>query len=739
MNRLTVLVSTFLALIVFTDAAQAAFISNIFEPVATDASVQQLLRPMFGGLVDAALGSGDGGNATILTRVIKFELEFIVVPFGGLLLLYSLYHGLSVSAMSGELYGDKKSAYYIAARTVIGFAMVTPASGLKGLALGNLFLMWLTLSGVGAASSLWNVVVDEVTKNPIIMTNNSPNTELFDTMLLGEVCAAIYKDAVTEAGENDVPVDQLKTWSILRNDSQQTRYGWIKPESGGGGNSDGGCGHVNIDRAADIGVDANIPGTSYQLGSIKAAQIANKSAQAEMQSQTDAALKTLQAKAHEVAESVIDTGNVIGARPPPVESYFALMEWFKGQQQQAAKSIADSAMTDVAKTFKADAKQEGWVTAGFYFLGLSTFQQAINHAVSMSWVTGTPTNINRVKGLIADETWHAKAGNEWILMQGYINAGHQQIEAGRSLPATVTDLGNPVSNKLAMMGKWLNNVVKDSIDSKATPLAATASLGSSLVDYAEVAVAGAAVAGVASFIPVIGSAAGSAGIGLVLAGSALYALGQALLFICLLPAFAWCRRILHWIIRAAVAQVAGPMWFILHVHHAGDGLEGSAGNGYRLALQLVFAPMLDITALAIVYVLMVVFSAFMNATIMPLLMQMGGAGLSLGGIIFTTLANVWLVFELLALFEKIEHEVLAFVGGRGSDLSMDSQGSDKNRTMALLAFINRKTPMPNLGGKKDNNSGDGGGASSTKGKGGNWEDLKKTPKIPTSKLLPRDK
>lgn len=96
------------------------------------------------------------------------------------------------------------------------------------------------------------------------------------------------------------------------------------------------------------------------------------------------------------------------------------------------------------------------------------------------------------------------------------------------------------------------------------------------------------------------------------------------------------------------------------------------------------------------------------------------------------------MFELLALFEKIEHQVLAFVGG-GSDLGMDNEGSDKNRMFALMRMANGRIPM---GGKKNNGGGGDdpqatitGGDKPHKG----WGDLKSTPKITNDHLIPKDK
>src|ERR1035437_1117272 len=263
MNRLTPPIFTFLVLAVFADAAQAAFISDIFQPSSSDASIHQLLKPLFGGLVDEAMGDGNSGP-TALTDIIKFLLENIIVPFGGLLLLYSSYAGISSAALQGEMYGGKSQSYWVAVRTVIGFGMVTPAGGLKGLALINLLLMTLTLHGVGAASSLWSTVVEQVTKNPVKLTASAPSTELFDTMLRGFMCAYIYNDVVTERGETPLPAEQLKEWTLLSSDSTLEMYGWTKS----GARRDGGCGTITIKKDVDSGTIANLPGVT-SLASIE--------------------------------------------------------------------------------------------------------------------------------------------------------------------------------------------------------------------------------------------------------------------------------------------------------------------------------------------------------------------------------------------------------------------------------------------------------------------------------------
>lgn len=181
--------------------AQAVFVSDIFRPPATDLSVW-MLREALGPLVAEEMG-GSSGNI-VATDIITWMLSHIVIPLGGIILLYSSYLGLSHAGMSAELFGDKKQAYWVAARTIFAFGMVTPAPGLKGLALINLFVISWTLHGAGAASSLWVQVSKSLTSTAISGNPSQINKDLFDKMLLGEMCAATYNEyAIKQSGYSD--------------------------------------------------------------------------------------------------------------------------------------------------------------------------------------------------------------------------------------------------------------------------------------------------------------------------------------------------------------------------------------------------------------------------------------------------------------------------------------------------------------------------------------------------------
>jgi conjugal transfer/type IV secretion protein DotA/TraY len=691
-----------------------------------------LLKPLFGGLVDEAMGDGNSGP-TALTDIIKFLLENIIVPFGGLLLLYSSYAGISSAALQGEMYGGKNQSYWVAIRTVIGFGMVTPAGGLKGLAVINLFLMTLTLHGVGAASSLWSTVVEQVTKNPVELTASSPSTNIFDTMLLGFMCAEIFNDYASGGDLSTLTPENEKTWTLLSSDSSMEVYGWTRA----GARNNGGCGTITIKKDVDVGTVANLPGVNG-LASIQATATASAKVQAGMQARSGEVLNTLSNRAAEVAKAMMNSVKVVGANRPKPDSYFQIMDGFRSQQQKAVGDIATTAMADVTGILKESAKKEGWVTAGFYFLGLGNFQQVVTRAINMNWMTSESTDRDTVLSQM-DETYHGHAAGEWALMEGYINTGHKQMEAGRILPETVTDYGNNPTSVMQMIGKNLNDQVANSINNNATPLATAADLGSSLTTIGWGVMAGGTVVKVASkWIPgKYSDDVGSAGSSLFWIGLGIGFAGVALSFICLLPALYWGRRIISWIIRATVAQVGGPAWMILHVHHSGEGLTGNAGGGYMLATSLVLSPVLDIIGLAIAYLLMVVLSPFVTSIIMPNVTAQGSGTAALFAVFITAIVNAGLIIVLLELIGRIEHEVMAFVGGRGSDMNLDGDG-DKNRMFALMTMASRKMPGPNMpsfgGGKKDDSNGIGKGGATVSG-----VNPDQPPKISTNTLLGKDK
>ncbi|MGZ5056306.1 MAG: DotA/TraY family protein, partial [Methylobacter sp.] len=443
----------------------------------------------------------------------------------------------------------------------------------------------------------------------------------------------------------------------------------------------------------------------------------------------------------EVAQAEIDSANVVGADRAPTETYYQLMEWFRVEQQKAAQNIATTAMADVTSTLKEATKREGWMTAGFYFLGLGNFQQVINRTINMSWISSESVTEKDVIDHIADETYHASAASDWRLMESYISTGHKQMKAGRILPETVATFGDSSTSFMQMFGKKLNDQMVNSINNNATPLATAADLGASLTTIGWEILIGGGIAKLGSFIPGIGGAiVGAASSVLVCVGITALFLGVVLTLICLLPAFFWGRRVLAWIIRVTVAQVGGPAWMVLHVHHAGDGLTGNAGGGYMLALSLVMSPVLDIVGLAIAFLLMVVISPVITSTIMPNVTAQGSGTAALFAVFITAIVNGGVIFALLELISRIEHEVMAFVGGRGSDMNLDGDG-DKNRMFALMTMASRKIPGANLpslsGGKSNNNSVGKGDGATISGAGKNRPG--NLPKITNDHLMPKDK
>lgn len=688
-----------LALLAAVPAAQAAFIAEEFQPSASDFSVQWLLSPMLGPLVADIMGSGSGSMSPFLA-VVAWTLSHIVVPLGGVLLLYSTYMGISHSSMHAELFGDKRQAYWVAVRTVLAFGMVAPAPGLSGLALVNVLLMSLTLHGVGAASSLWGVAVDALTKTPVIMSDTSAPTRLWDAMLRQAICAAGYNAAM--ASDQGQPVaDWTLTFQTLSDNDTETRMGWKSPT-----HERGNCGQIIIKKTGDLGTF-----TISSLTSFSTMDTATASVRTSMQSEAKTVLDHMQSQAKALADSIVAASHVPGASMPEPEYYRAEMAWAKLAIQSAAQNIASTAMPDITSAFTSAAKSEGWGTAGMYFLALSGFQQAVNRAAAMGWVDVTESAEDTLSGL-ANETLIPQAMNYLTRMNKYIDLGHSQLGANSSMPAGAEDAYSGFGgNILASVGKAAMDLATGVLNSSAMPLTALATISDWLVISGWALIGGGAAVSVGAvfggffgggFAGAISAVKGASGVASYVAmiGGCGIVVGLLGYVVCLFPTIYWAWRLLHWWLYVMVSQFAGGAWLILHAHPDGSGIAGSASGGYSMALNLTLRPVFDIVSLVTSLVAMVV-GGQLIAFLTPVMVKTMGSGtLVLFSVVLLVILEAGVIIWAMKLPAAIEKGVLDYIGGRGSDMEVDEHGN-QNRMLAMMALMRRNASIPKMPGRQD--------------------------------------
>lgn len=84
----------------------------------------------------------------------------VILIFGVIVILYTTIVAALNTAYHGKMMGDKWSSLWIPIRVVLGFALLVPQA--NGYAMIQSLVMWLVIQSVGAADSLWNVMVDNM-------------------------------------------------------------------------------------------------------------------------------------------------------------------------------------------------------------------------------------------------------------------------------------------------------------------------------------------------------------------------------------------------------------------------------------------------------------------------------------------------------------------------------------------------------------------------------------------------
>jgi conjugal transfer/type IV secretion protein DotA/TraY len=84
----------------------------------------------------------------------------VILIFGIVVVLYTTIVASVNTAYHGKMMGDKWSSLWIPVRIVLGFALLIPQA--NGYALIQSLVMWLVIQSVGAADSLWAIMVDNM-------------------------------------------------------------------------------------------------------------------------------------------------------------------------------------------------------------------------------------------------------------------------------------------------------------------------------------------------------------------------------------------------------------------------------------------------------------------------------------------------------------------------------------------------------------------------------------------------
>lgn len=133
-----------------------AVLAAVFDVAPQDKS-KEYLGIIFGGQI-GSVNLGGGGNPMLSKMFERFN--FIIVFFGTIVVSYVGVLSIINTAREGEALGKKFTTWMIL-RAVFGLLFMIPTPG-TGYSLIQVFVTWIVLNGIGAANSVWEVVVNQI-------------------------------------------------------------------------------------------------------------------------------------------------------------------------------------------------------------------------------------------------------------------------------------------------------------------------------------------------------------------------------------------------------------------------------------------------------------------------------------------------------------------------------------------------------------------------------------------------
>jgi defect-in-organelle-trafficking protein DotA len=184
--------------------------AGVFDVVPTDKS-KEYLGIIFGGSV-GTVSLGGGGNP-LLSRMFE-RFNFIIVMIGVLIMSYIGVVSAVNTAREGEAMG-KKFSLWVPLRALFGMSMMLPSPG-TGYSFIQMTVMWIVLNGVGAANSIWEVVLDQLGSGVQAVGTIKANWD--DTAIDGIIHDVMLASTCRDYFNNQSSLDIIKNYGQLKLD-----------------------------------------------------------------------------------------------------------------------------------------------------------------------------------------------------------------------------------------------------------------------------------------------------------------------------------------------------------------------------------------------------------------------------------------------------------------------------------------------------------------------------------------
>ncbi len=174
--------------------AFSAQADSLFSVAPTDKSLEYL-GDIFGPVGQLAYTN----NYNTLFGKILSIFSASLLTLGIFVTIFNILVAVIGTASAGEMMGKKWSSIWIPARTLGGLLLLLPTE--TGYCKMQVFIMWLIINSVGAANSMWNLVLQSYEEGVVINqpAPQSPQTvELAKQVFRSLLCVAYLNDQISD-------------------------------------------------------------------------------------------------------------------------------------------------------------------------------------------------------------------------------------------------------------------------------------------------------------------------------------------------------------------------------------------------------------------------------------------------------------------------------------------------------------------------------------------------------------
>lgn len=726
-------------------------------------SAHQMLHDIFGPIADNPLNviNGNSGNNTLGT-VFMF-LNMGLLTLGGLYLSYKGVSAVSHTAQHGEFMGKEFNSVWVPIRLTTGIFSLIPFAG--GWSLLQIAMLWFGIMGAGLGNMTWQAAVGDsflpfptVTLSP--PTGGSFDKQFIPALFKIHACVAAHNKQLgmlTKYGHQLIATSGASGGVVLTGSNVM---GFIQYGSNMGANHE--CGQVAM---ADVtrgtgGSNSLLASSTYSgAGSSLWGSTSSKALGIQTQNQRikiqQAALiqfkkvdRLVKAMADKyVASIALYVNNPTAAAALVPFDPLQLRNMNLAYQGNLTVSIAgamnaSSAMSKQALAMKKHAKDEGFVTAGAWYMTMAQSSYAMNsivHNVSPSIrMTPQAPNYNETIWLRASQgidaanknsginlsTGSAPSGNQdaaWKLIVAQMSGSSAWFSPGQSVIAKMISesSGQPFMIRI-------KNLADDMVTLSVSVITASGFVKGALLSTKD-------AAGAASSVPVIGGLIGAVGRGAIdLASGPLkpfldmtlfagkLAMGFFLmcsLYLPIVPFVIFMGQVLNWLISVVEGVAAAPFLAFAHLDTDGEGLGHKTQYGYIFMLQNFMRPTMLVLGFMFACLLLEVIGGYVMQ-IFPLVVanvqmdSMTGLFSIMGFVAIFMVMMVGLVNSCMTVMYLLPDAIFQFIGAR--DSATAQVGRDQTRTIensslggaAILGRAEAGVVTPTHNGRQ---GGEGGG------------------------------